>query len=177
MFKVYEARKLLNDDQNPYRDFMSDEERHFLNKRLKRENTIQLLLLKETTMLHCVSMLSKQFQFLSISKNKLLLCDDCQQLYSTRHKCQGFYKSSKILYSSLREHYYTQPQLFKESRNTFPFFITFDCETQTTDKILHYFCHSVTLFCIDAVLAEKIFDRDEFSNIRYHWTIYFVNTF
>jgi hypothetical protein len=86
----------------------------------------------------------------------LVVCDECQQIYATKnHKCSGFYKSSRIDYSPDRKYYSPQKDLFHNSRNTFPFFITFDCETETIDTKLKYYCHSVTLFCICNKLAQK----------------------
>ena len=179
--KLYESKKITLDENNPYRQFENDEQRELHNTMLERRSTIQLLLENiNPKKFHCVSLLSKKFQYLTHEKQALYVCDTCQRYYryQGKHKeCKGYYRDDRINYTTHRQYYEPQHVLFHESRNTFPYYMTFDCETETVGERLLYYCHSVTLFCVNASLAEKTFGRDSNGQIRHQWSFYYKDTF
>nr|XP_047137795.1 uncharacterized protein LOC124814302 [Hydra vulgaris] len=190
LFKVvYESKNITREERNCYRDFVNDEERQKHNEHKKSVNTLKLAIVEKKDHFHAVSIINERY-VTQFHDGSFQHCSQCNEKFvnHAHNDCKGYYKKNKFTYSNTRQYKEGQKEFMNRSRNLFPFFITYDCETTNTPddsrqtklvqsvSSISYFCHSVVIQCIDENLALECFGRDERGKTITQWIYYYENT-
>ncbi|DAC81589.1 TPA_asm: hypothetical protein [Hydra MELD virus] len=194
---VYESRNITKEEQNPLNDFKDEKEMNLANERKKLRNTLKIFLIKNEndSNFHCMSMLNVDYSVLKECvdgfNRQYSHCPHCSQIYTSpnyEHNCRGYFEHNLFQYGECRQFYEPQKKLLKASRNIFPFFITFDCETDVSSIApdnnkksynileLKYFCQSIVVNCINKKLASEIFGTEKNGEVITQIMNYYENT-